>query len=235
MRAHRSNFRILGFTSEPGLSEISRVAHEAGLPLMDDLGSGCLLDTARYGLAHEPTVQESLDAGADVVCFSGDKLLGGPQAGIIVGRADLVAKMKKHPLARALRADKLCLAALGATLVHYLKDEAEREVPVWRMISMTLEEVENRAANWAQENGAGKVIDGESTVGGGSLPGETLPTKLLALDISHPDRFLERLRRAPVPVIARTQENRVLLDPRTVFEEQDEALLSSLSAAMRAY
>lgn len=232
LRAHRSNFRILGFTSEPDLTDIARVAHEAGIPLVDDLGSGSLLDTARYGLAHEPTVQESLEAGVDLVCFSGDKLLGGPQAGIILGRADLVARLKKHPLARAIRADKLCLAALGATLIHYLKDEAESHIPVWRMISMPLTEVEERARRWVQVIGMGEVIPGESTIGGGSLPGETLPTKLLALDVSSPDRFLERLRRAPFPIIARTQENRVLLDPRTVFEEQEDALLSSISSAL---
>jgi len=129
LRAHRSNFHISGFTSDPTLGEMAAVAHQAGLPLVDDLGSGTLLDTARYGLGHEPTVQESLAAGVDLVCFSGDKLLGGPQAGILVGRAELVMRLKKHPLARAIRADKLCLAALSATLLHYLKDEAEREIP----------------------------------------------------------------------------------------------------------
>ncbi|MCK5430485.1 MAG: L-seryl-tRNA(Sec) selenium transferase, partial [Anaerolineales bacterium] len=125
LRVHRSNFRILGFTSEPELAEIAEVAHRTGLSMVDDLGSGSLIDTARYGLGHEPMVQESLAAGADLVCFSGDKLLGGPQAGIIIGRADLVTKLKKHPLARAIRADKLGLSALSATLLHYLKDEAE--------------------------------------------------------------------------------------------------------------
>ncbi len=150
LHVHRSNFRLLGFTSEPALVEIARVAHQAGLPLVDDLGSGALLDTARYGLSHEPMVQESLADGADLVCFSGDKLLGGPQAGIIVGRLDLLAKLKKHPLARALRADKLCLAALSATLLHYLKDEAEREIPVWRMLSASPEQIRQRAQGWAQ-------------------------------------------------------------------------------------
>ena len=232
LRAHRSNFRITGFTSEPDLAEIAAVAHRAGIYIIDDLGSGSLLDTALYGLAHEPTVQDSLGAGADLVCFSGDKLLGGPQSGIIVGREDLVSKLKKHPLARALRADKLCLAALGATLVHYLKDEAESEIPVWRMLSMPLAKVEERARRWARVLGAGEVISGESTIGGGSLPGETLPSCLLALRVSKPDLLLEQLRREQPPVIARAQDGRVLLDPRTVFDEQEEELLHALTNAL---
>jgi L-seryl-tRNA(Ser) seleniumtransferase len=150
MRAHHSNFRILGFTSEPTLPELVDLAHRAGVPLLDDLGSGALLDTARFGLDHEPMVQESILAGADLVCFSGDKLLGGPQAGIIVGRKDMLERIKRHPLARALRADKLCLAALTATLVHYLKDEAEREIPIWQMMVRTPEQLQARAQRWAE-------------------------------------------------------------------------------------
>lgn len=230
LRAHRSNFRIVGFTSEPGLAEVASVAHRAGLPLLDDLGSGSLLDTARYGLGHEPMIQESLAAGADLVCFSGDKLLGGPQAGIIIGRDDLVSKLKKHPLARALRADKLCLAALSATLLHYLKDEAEREIPIWRMIAMPLETIRLRAETWAQTLGRGLVIRGESTAGGGSLPGETLPTWLLSLDASSPERLLARLRQSNPPIIARVQDGRAVFDPRTVLPEQDEALVRALGA-----
>ena len=138
MRAHRSNFKIIGFTEEPELKEIVGAAHKADVPVVDDLGSGALIDTAKYGFAHEPTVQESLAAGVDIVCFSGDKLLGGPQAGIIVGKKELLDKIKKHPLARAVRADKTCLAGIVATLTHYLKDEAEREIPVVRMMSLTL-------------------------------------------------------------------------------------------------
>ncbi len=233
--AHRSNFRITGFTSEPELAEIIEVAHRAGIPVVEDLGSGSLLDTARFGLGHEPMVQESLAAGADLVCFSGDKLLGGPQAGILVGRNDLVAKLKKHPLARAVRADKLCLAALSATLLHYLKGEAEREVPVWRMIACPVDEIERRACHWAQSLGRGEVIAGESTVGGGSLPGETLPTRLLALQVSSPNRFLNRLRQAQPPVIARTEGERVVLDPRTVLQEQDKLLLEALSQALQEF
>ncbi len=231
LRAHRSNFRIIGFTTEPGLEDISGAAHAAGVPVVDDLGSGALLDTAAYGLGHEPTVQESLAAGADLVCFSGDKLVGGPQSGIIVGRQDLVARLKKHPLARAVRADKLCLAALSATLTHYLKDEAVREIPVWRMIAAGPETLRERAAGWAGELGRGEVVQGQSTVGGGSLPEEMLPTWLLALDVRSPTRFAARLRGASPPVVARVQDDRVMFDPRTVLAEQDADLLSAIRAA----
>ena len=232
LRAHRSNFRISGFVSEPELAEIAALAREAGIPLVDDLGSGALLDTRRFGLGHEPMVQESLAAGADLVCFSGDKLLGGPQAGIIVGRAALVDRLKKHPLARAVRADKLCLAALSATLLHYIKDEAEREIPIWRMIAASLEDIERRARAWESFLGQGDVIPGESTVGGGSLPGETLPTRLLALDVASPNRILARLRQGRLPVIARTQDARIVLDPRTVLEEQEKVMLESLQGVL---
>jgi L-seryl-tRNA(Ser) seleniumtransferase len=179
-------------------------------------------------------VQESLAAGADLVCFSGDKLLGGPQAGIVVGRAGLLAKLKVHPLARAARADKLCLAALNATLLHYLKDEAEGEIPIWRMIAARPEQIKARAERWVAELGRGEVIPGESTVGGGSLPGETLPTWLLALDVPGPNRFLARLRQAKPPIIARTQEDQVVLDPRTVLADQEERLLEGVRVALSA-
>jgi len=232
LRAHRSNFRMIGFTSEPELTEIAGLAQRAGLPLVDDLGSGTLIDTARYGLAHEPTVQESLAAGADLVTFSGDKLLGGPQAGIIAGRADLVARLKKHPLARAIRADKLCLAALSATLQHYLKGEVETHIPIWRMIAASPEQIQTRAQAWARAINQGQVVPGQSTVGGGSLPGETLPTFLLAISSRSPDRLLARLRRASPPIIARVQEDQVVLDPRSVLAEQEAALLAELQKAL---
>ena len=226
MRAHRSNFKIIGFTEEPDLKDIVDVAHRAQVPVVDDLGSGALIDTAKYGFGHEPTVQESLAAGVDIVCFSGDKLLGGPQAGIIVGQKDLLDKIKKHPLARAVRADKTCLAGISATLTHYLKDEVEREVPVVRMMSMTLEQVQGRAEAWRAALGQGEVVQSESTVGGGSLPEESIPSCVLALDVKSPDKFLKKLREANPPVIARTENNRVLLDPRTVLK--DELLLQVL-------
>ncbi len=235
LRAHRSNFRLIGFTSEPELSEIALVARQAGIPLVDDLGSGALLDTSRFGLGHEPMAQESLAAGADLVCFSGDKLLGGPQAGIIIGRAELIARLKKHPLARAIRADKLCLAALSATLLHYIKNEAEREIPIWRMIAAPLESLRERASAWAAALGQGEVLLGESTVGGGSLPGETLPTYLLALQVKRPDQVLALLRHQRPPIIARLEEDRLVLDPRTVLPEQEHDLLAGTRIALSSH
>ena len=228
LRAHHSNYKIIGFTTEPELSEMVLAAHAKSVPVLDDLGSGALLDSARFGLAHEPTVQESLAAGVDLVCFSGDKLLGGPQAGIILGRADLVTKLRKHPLARAVRADRLCLSGLAATLTHYLKDEAERKIPIWMMISMTQAEIWVRAERWRTILRLGEVVPGYSTIGGGSLPEETLPTWLLAVESKQPNRLMAKLRASVPPVIARILDDRVVLDPRTVFVEQEDALLSSL-------
>jgi L-seryl-tRNA(Ser) seleniumtransferase len=228
MRAHRSNFKLVGFTEEPELKDIVTTAHARGVPVVDDLGSGALYDTAKYGFVHEPTVQESIQAGVDVVCFSGDKLLGGPQAGIIVGKADLIAKIKKHPLARAVRADKTCLAALTATLFHYLRDEAEQEVPIVRMMSLTPKQVKGRAEAWAVELGHGSVIEGESTVGGGSLPDESIPTFLLSLEVESVERFMKTLRKSTPPIIARTVNDKILFDPRTVLPEQEGALIVTL-------
>lgn len=230
MRAHRSNFKIVGFTEEPELREIVGAAHEANVAVVDDLGSGALLDTAKYGLAHEPMVQESLAAGVDLVCFSGDKLLGGPQAGIIVGKKALMDKIKKHPLARAVRADKTCLAGITATLLHYLKDEAEREIPIWRMMSLTLEQVRVRAEAWREALEQGKVLLSESTVGGGSLPDECISTYVLALEVRSPDKFLKKLRRSQPPIIARVENDTMLFDPRTVLE--DETLITNLKSLL---
>jgi L-seryl-tRNA(Ser) seleniumtransferase len=232
MRAHRSNFQILGFTSEPSLAEIVAVAHEAGIQVVDDLGSGTLIDTSMFGLGHEPMVQESLAADVDLVCFSGDKLLGGPQAGIIIGKSAPLAKIKKHPLARAVRADKLCLSALSATLLHYLKSEALSEIPVWSMISQPLDMIHDRASEWINILGQGRIIEGRSTVGGGSLPGETLPTWLVALEVQHTNKMLAELQKASPPIIARVEEDRLVLDPRTVLIQQEESLLASLQTIL---
>ena len=228
MRAHRSNFKIVGFTEEPDLRDIVDIAHKVNVPVLDDLGSGALIDTSKYGLAHEPTVHESLAAGVDLVCFSGDKLLGGPQAGIILGKKVLIDKIKKHPLARAVRADKTCLAGITATLIHYLKDEAEREIPIWRMMSLTAEQVKVRAEAWRDALEQGDVVKSESTVGGGSLPEESLPTYVLSLDVRSPDKFLKKLRDGNPPIIARVQDNNILFDPRAVLPEQDQLIISSL-------
>ena len=233
VRAHRSNFKIVGFTEEPSLKEICDLAHAHQAIVIDDLGSGTFFNVEKYGLTHEPTILESLAAGADVVTFSGDKLLGGPQAGIIIGKKALLDKIKKHPLARAVRADKTCLAGISATLLHYLKDEAEREIPIWRMISQTPESLKARAEHWQRELGPStslrmSVVPAESTVGGGSLPGENLPTYVLSLDIPKPDQFLAKLRRQSPAIIARTENDRVLLDPRTVLPEQEPILLEIL-------
>ena len=233
MRAHRSNFKIVGFTEEPELNEIVDLAHQENVTVVDDLGSGALIDSAKYGLAHEPTVQESLAAGVDLVCFSGDKLLGGPQAGIIVGKKALIDKIKKHPLARALRADKTCLAGLTATLMHYIKDEAEREIPIVRMMSLTPGQVKVRAEAWREALGQGEVIKSESTVGGGSLPGESMPTYVLSLHVKSPEKFLAKLREANPPIIARTENDHILFDPRTVLE--DELFLQVLNKVLYAY
>jgi len=238
LRAHHSNFRIVGFTAEVGIAELVELGAAHGVPVMDDLGSGALLDTAAFGLAHEPMVQESVAAGAVVVCFSGDKLLGGPQAGIIVGKAEFVEPLKRHPLARALRVDKLCLAGLQATLMHYLKDEATQEIPVWRMIATPVEEIDRRARRWQRRlRRAGvrtDIVDGCSTVGGGSLPGETLPTRLLALPTDDPDGLAAALRVAEPPVVARIEGNRLVLDPRTVLPEEERRLLEIVQQAVRS-
>ncbi len=232
MRAYASNFKQIGFTEETPLAEMAEVAHLRGLLLVDDLGSGALLDTAQFGLDHEPTVQESLAAGCDLVCFSGDKLLGGPQAGIIVGKRALIEQLKRHPLARAVRADKLTLAALHATLLLYRQETALTQIPVWWMIARPFAELQATAARWAAQVG-GEVVSGESTVGGGSLPGATLLSAVLALTVADADAFVARLRHATPPVIARIAAGRVLLDPRTVFPHQEAALLHALHQALR--
>ena len=231
LRAHASNFRMTGFTEEAPLAQLAQLAHARGLLLVDDLGSGALLDTAQFGLLHEPTVAESMAAGADLVAFSGDKLTGGPQAGIIVGRAEPLDALKRHPLARALRADKLCLAGLAATLDLWQRGAALTQIPIWRMIAREAEELQAVAAAWAQRLG-GSVVAGESAVGGGSLPGATLPTWLLALEVTQPDEFLAQLRAAEPPVIARIAAGRVLLDPRTVLPGEEEELLAVLEGLL---
>lgn len=233
---HPSNFRIGGFTEVTPLHEIVELARRRGLPVMEDLGSGCLLPCEQYHLAHEPMPQESLVAGADVVCFSGDKLLGGPQAGILLGKAEIIQRIARHPLMRALRIDKMTLAALEATLRHYQRGEATTHIPIWRMIATPDNQLAQRAGTWAERLRAhgmrARVQRGESTIGGGSLPGEVLPTTLLALDAAHIafplEELTRRLRLRPIPIVARISRDTLLLDPRTVLEEQDEEMMRAL-------
>jgi L-seryl-tRNA(Ser) seleniumtransferase len=237
LRVHSSNFKVVGFTNQTSIEELVAVGKKHNLPVFDDLGSGCFLDTTVYGLAEEPMVQRSVDAGAALIFFSGDKLVGGPQAGIIVGQKLYVDKLRKHPLARAVRIDKIRLAGLIMTLIHYLKGEVTTQIPVWRMISADLNEINRRAYDWASAtSGLGDVIDGESMVGGGSTPGETLPTRLVAIagiagkkNASFVSKFNQALRSYPIPVIGRISEDVLLLDPRSVLPEEDESVTQALS------
>jgi L-seryl-tRNA(Ser) seleniumtransferase len=233
LRAHSSNYAIVGFTSEPEISEIVASAHQAGLWFFDDIGSGALLDTGQFGLKPEPLVQDSLSANADLVCFSGDKLLGGPQAGIILGNKELIDRLKVHPLARAIRADKMALAALSATIEHYLKDEALNKIPVWQMISADDKNIKTRAESWQNSIQAGEIKSAKSMIGGGSLPGETLPTWIWALDVKHPQEFLETLRKGTPAVVGRIEDDRVIFDPRTILPDLDSVFLEQVQSAWR--
>jgi L-seryl-tRNA(Ser) seleniumtransferase len=231
MRVHSSNFRLVGFTSEVALEELAEIASKHDLLLLDDLGSGCFLDTTAYGLAPEPMVQQSVKAGASLTFFSGDKLVGGPQAGIVVGKKQYIDKLKKHPLARAMRMDKSRLAGLAATLFHYLKAEAAVKVPVWRMIATPLEEIELRARIWVEVLGEkAKVTAGETMVGGGSLPGGSLPTKLVVIGggNKYVQALSRKLRSRDIPVVGRIEKDELLLDPRTVLPEEDDLIIKAL-------
>jgi L-seryl-tRNA(Ser) seleniumtransferase len=236
LTVHRSNFRLSGFVHDVALQELVSLARSRRLWVVDDLGSGTLLDPVRFGLGPEPTVPERIRAGADLVTFSGDKLLGGPQAGILAGRREAVARVKRHPLLRALRVDKVTLAGLSATLAHYERGEALEKIPVWRAIARAPEALRAQAEGWraaAGEAGARcEVIEGRSAVGGGSLPEVTLPTALLAFPAGDPDARLARLRRCDPPVIGRIDEDRVLLDPRTVMEGEDDLVVAAIRAAL---
>ena len=230
LRVHRSNFQITGFTEQPRLEDLVDLARKKSIPLLEDLGSGALLDLSSLGISGEPGVLDSLRCGVDIVTYSGDKLLGGPQAGILSGRSDLIARLRSNSLFRALRVDKLTYAALEATLLAYVKHDHDA-IPVLRMMRLSKEEIGARAEGMAQKVRSQKwsvdVIDGESVIGGGAAPSATLPTRLLA--ISHKDysadELAERLRSSVPPVIGRVEEGRVLLDLRTVFPEQDEVLV----------
>ncbi len=237
LSVHRSNFRLSGFTHDTPLEALVRIGRERDLWVVDDLGSGTLLETAPFGLGEEPTVQARVRAGPDLVTFSGDKLLGAPQAGILAGRREAIARVKRHPLMRALRVDKVTLAGLVATLGHYERGEATAKIPIWRAIALSPEALRARALGWLAAlgpAGAGcEVRESTSAVGGGSLPEVTLPTAVLALPGGAPDRLLARLRAADPPVVARIEDDRVVLDPRTVMPWEDEAVVRGAAAALR--
>jgi len=231
MRVHASNFRIVGFTERPELKELVDLARERNLLLLEDLGSGCLLDFSPLGIRDEPPAGASLRGGVDIVTFSGDKMLGGPQAGILTGRREPLDKVRKNPLFRALRVDKLTIAALEATVALYLRNDL-KAIPALRMIYLTREEIASRAAHLAEKVSAlpgfaAELEDGESVIGGGSTPGQTLPTRLVAITHARlsAQEIEAALRRNSPPVIGRIERDRLLLDLRTVFEEQEQEIV----------
>ena len=241
LKVHRSNFQVTGFTADVGAGEIAQLARAGGAASLYDLGSGLLIDLSRWGLSGEPTVREAVASGVDIVVCSGDKLLGGPQAGILVGRKPAIAACKTDPLARAVRADKYTLAALEATLALYRDEEmARREIPSLRMLTSDQNELRRRAAGIVKtvgEKGAGKqasvdLIDGFSEVGGGSFPEAKLPTCLVRLNARPPDRLVERLRANDPPIIARIDRDAVVLDPRTILPEQEDTVARGIRAAL---
>ena len=241
MRVHPSNYRIIGFTEKPSLKDLADEAHKHDLLLYEDAGSGAVIDLARFGLGDEPMISRAIEDGADIVTFSGDKLLGGTQAGIVVGRRELIERLRKHSLYRALRADKLVYAALEATVGAYLRETAERDIPVLRMLSLDRDVLEQRASKFAEElrkvagaNVAVETVDGESVVGGGSAPGTRLDTVLVT--VSHqtlrPEVIELKLRMAETPVVARIENDHVVIDLRTVGESEEELLMKTILAAV---
>jgi L-seryl-tRNA(Ser) seleniumtransferase len=235
LRVHRSNFQIVGFTEQPSLEELAELGRKRNIPVMEDLGSGELFDLRNVGVHGEPMLVDSLRAGVNVVTFSGDKLLGGPQAGLISGDRELVAKIRSNPLFRALRVDKMFYAALEATLLAYLREDYDA-IPTLRMMRATEEELQKRADNIARKLRISSqqfevaVIESRSVLGGGSAPGATLPSRALSVKAVSPDRDLEQLRQWQTPIIARVEDERVLLDLRTVAPEQDEEIVAALES-----
>ena len=234
LRVHPSNFSMAGFTESPDPSRVAELAHRHGAFVIDDLGSGALLPTEQFGLAHEPTPAERLAIGSDIVTFSGDKLVGGPQAGLVVGRGDLIARMRRDPLARAMRPDKATLLGVAATLGLYRAGLAMSQIPVWVMIATPVDALRARAERVAARIGsAASVAEMASTIGGGSLPGETIPSVGVAVASSSADGLLARIRRCGrQAVIGRIEDDRVLLDLRTVHPDQDRRLAATVRIAL---
>ncbi len=241
LRVHPSNFRMLGFTERPELKDLVDLSRNLGIPLVEDIGSGCLLDLRPYGIADEPVVQESLAAGVDLISFSGDKLLGGPQAGIIAGARKLLEPIRKNPMMRTYRVEKLIYGALEATIGSYRFGRAAAEIPVIRMIAMTGKELSRRAHSFSRKLKVGlskdtrvRLIPGDSVVGGGSCPECHLPTTLIAIDSdrTRPNAIESRLRSQDPAIILRLEEDQVLVDLRTVFPTQERALIDGLYKAL---
>lgn len=232
LSVHASNFEITGFTEKPELAELAELAHACGLLLIEDVGSGCLVQTERYGLAHEPTLAESVAAGVDVVTASGDKLLGGPQAGLVLGTEQAVAKIARHPLARAVRVDKTVQAGIAATLRHYLRGEQDQQVPIWRMISQSPEELARRVDRWLAEIGDPRCerVATTSVIGGGSLPGKSQPSAGLAISIESigAAEAARRLRVGEPAVFPRIIDERAVIDARTVLPDQDAGVVEAV-------
>jgi L-seryl-tRNA(Ser) seleniumtransferase len=234
LRCHPSNFRIVGFTEEPTVDELATFARENGVLCIDDQGNGCLVDTSAYGLPREPTLIDSVRGGADVAIASGDKLLGGPQAGMIVGRREVLARIRKHPLARAVRIDKLCLAALEATLRLYVEDRVD-EIPLHRYLGRPIEDVRGMAERLASSYRGGHVLQsGLTEVGGGALPGTGVETVRVGLEASDPEELARQLRAWDVPIVARIERDRVWLDPRTLDEDEVEIVQAALAEVSKA-
>ena len=231
---HASNFKQTGFVHSPTIAELVNIGIEKGIPIIHDLGSGCFVDTTKFGLQLEPTPKESILRGVSLAMFSGDKLLGGPQCGIIAGKKEVIGKLNRHPLYRAIRSDKVNLAGLTATLLHYVKENHLEEIPVLKMISQAESDLKLRSLNWQQSIGkSAKVIKGYSTIGGGSMPEETLPTWLLAIsgkkNLIESQMVFDLLRKSDPPIIGRIENNMLLLDPRTVLPKYDDLIVSALS------
>jgi L-seryl-tRNA(Ser) seleniumtransferase len=233
LKVHTSNFKMIGFTAAVEVADLAAIAHARALPCLVDWGSGVLVDLQRFGIPHEETLAELIAAGADLVTCSGDKLLGAPQGGFLVGRTDLIQACRKHPLTRAVRVDKLTLAGIEATLRLYLEpDKAMRQIPTLRMLSLTVGDLAPIAESLAQRLSdiglTPQVIDGMSQAGGGSLPGVDLPTKLVAIPVANAHLVEERLRKQRPPVMVRIGAGQILLDPRTLWSEELDLIVSAI-------
>jgi L-seryl-tRNA(Ser) seleniumtransferase len=242
LHVHPSNFRVSGFTESVAIADLASLGKQHGIAVINDAGSGCLLDLTQFNLAREPLVQESITAGVDLVSFSGDKLLGGPQCGIIIGGFDYIARVRRHNLLRAMRVDKITIAALHATLLHYLRGEAVKRIPIWRMIAGAVETMNFRARAWQdalqQPPGVRLAVEPAlSTIGGGSAPGETLPSSVLTIRTTAAGRgwaarLGAELRRTAPAVLGRVEDGALLLDPRTVLPDQDVLVIRALQESL---